>query len=234
MKKILVLVFLLAASGLVAAQCNPDGTGGTMCNSPLSTAVQPGSSPTTTIGLTPASPTFPCVAIAGGQYTICGQNNSITVDFGDGTGFHTLQGPPGPAGPIGPQGPVGSQGAVGPVGPQGPAGPQGDVGPAGAVGPQGTQGPQGVPGAPGPVGPAGDTGPQGPVGLTGPTGPQGPTGLQGPIGPTGAQGPTGPVGPQGTPGLPGIGVSFTLNCKGQANHSIPSGFQTSCVIKSVP
>jgi hypothetical protein len=80
--------------------------------------------------LNPASTSFPCVSVAATDKTfaLCGQNNAITVDFGDGKGYVNL-GTPGPQGPAGIPGPIGVTGLTGPTGPQGPAG----ICPAGAT-----------------------------------------------------------------------------------------------------
>lgn len=64
------------------------------------TGAQSASYPTM-ITLTPASSTQPCLAGAAAAskgYTICGQNNSITVDFGDGKGYVSGTGAAGPPG----------------------------------------------------------------------------------------------------------------------------------------
>ncbi len=114
-------------------------------------------------------------------------------------------------------------GAPFPIEAQGPAGVAGPVGPSGVAGLQGPVGPEG------PIGQTGMPGTQGPVG------PVGATGLAGPQGPVGAQGLQGVVGPTGPAGPRGIanGSTFTLTCKPEANHSIPSGFSTTCTISSL-
>lgn len=108
-----------------------------------------------------------------------------------GSGFITLQGPPGLQGTPGIQGAPGANGAPGAQGPVGPQGLPGQDGAAGSPGAQGAAGPQG---------PVGATGATGPSGSTGPTGPLGPVGATGPAGPKGATGATGPQGKQGPPG----------------------------------
>lgn len=53
-----------------------------------------------------------------------------------------------------------------------------------------------------------------------------------PVGATGAPGAPGAVGPQGPPGIAN-GSTFTLTCKGEAGHSIGSGFATTCTISNL-
>lgn len=84
----------------------------------------------------------------------------------------------------------------------------------------------------------GDTGPRGATGLQGPqgqTGAQGLTGSTGATGPQGIQGLSGAQGVQGIQGVPGIVVgssgTLILTCQGEAQHSIPLGFSTTCTFK---
>lgn len=88
-----------------------------------------------------------------------------------------------------------SSGGTGPQGPAGPAGPTGPQGPAGAQGPAG---PTGATGSAGTMGATGPAGPTGATGATGPAGPQGIQGIQGIQGATGAPGATGPAGASGS------------------------------------
>lgn len=82
------------------------------------------------------------------------------------------------------------------------------------------------------VGPQGPAGAPGPQGDTGPTGATGQQGVPGANGNDGAVGPQGIQGPQGVPGvIVGNTISGLLTCQGQAGHSIPSGFSTSCTFK---
>lgn len=210
MKKYLVLLAFWLALPLAAfSQCSAASGGGTQCVAPLSLTVQSGKSPTSTYQITPATSAFPCppgLAVSTGRYIVCGQNKSVTVDFGDGNGYVSMQGKQGAQGPAGLSGPAGAAGSPGATGKQGV---QGSQGPQGTPGVDGKDGAQGIPG------PAGVTGPQGVAGATGPIGPQGIPGLTGPIGPAGPQGPAGssgsstgctqgPAGPQGLPGNPGL------------------------------
>ena len=112
---------------------------GTKITSPLNVVTPPGQSPTSHIELTPATTPFPCLSVASADktYALCPQNNQITVDFGDGKGYVSLQGATGPQGPPGPIGPKGATGATGATG---AIGPQGIQGPVGATGPQGPPG----------------------------------------------------------------------------------------------
>ena len=124
---------------------------GTKITSPLTVTTPPGQSTTSLIELTPATTTFPCLSVASADktYALCPQNKQITVDFGDGNGYVSMQGPQGPTGP------------AGPIGPTGATGPKGATGATGATGPAGPAGPTGAVGAQGPVGPAGPQGPPG-------------------------------------------------------------------------
>lgn len=168
MKKLALLAIWLALPLAAFSQCSVAPGGGTQCVSPLSTMVGPGQTPTTYYALTPATGANPCPpgqAVKVGRYFMCGQNNTITVDFGDGNGYVNLQGKQGPPGLAGAVGQAGPQGAAGS---QGPPGLQGTTGQAGPLGPSGPMGPSGLQGATGQQGPAGTSGPQGVPGATGP------------------------------------------------------------------
>jgi hypothetical protein len=92
----------------------------TTLKSPVTITIPSGSSPTTQQDFVPATAAFPCLTLAKspstipGTYRICGQNKSITMDFGN--GYVSLKGAQGPPGPTGATGPTGAAGPQGPPG----------------------------------------------------------------------------------------------------------------------
>lgn len=189
MKYLALLAVFFAAPLFGQCTLSPDGVG-TVCTGPLKVTAPVGGSPTGAQEFIPATAQNPClpgIAVRDGTYAMCGSAGAIVVDFGDGKGYVSMKGDPGPSGQsiVGPKGDTGSQGVPG------PPGLQGKTGNTGAAGPQGFQGRTGNTGA---TGPQGIPGQKGDSGATGPTGPQGVSGqaIVGPIGPVG------PVGPPGT------------------------------------
>lgn len=120
MKKIILAVLFLSAAAFGQCAANSSGPG-TVCIGPLS--VTP--SNVTVITFVPASTAFPCPPSTNGLPNVCFQNGQITIDVG--SGYQSLQGPPGPAGQNGAPGQTGATGATGPAGPPGKQGPPGTI-----------------------------------------------------------------------------------------------------------
>lgn len=123
--RLILFVFL---SALSFGQCAPDPiSGGTVCQGPVRTQPQAGVSPTSMRDMLPATGSAPCLtlqqspsALGPTAYRECPENGIIWIDFG--SGYVSMQGPPGPAGAKGDTGAQGPPG-VGQPGPQGPPGP---------------------------------------------------------------------------------------------------------------
>lgn len=145
MKRLLIVVLLFVAAGLVAQTTPPAPT---LAAYPDITTSQ------TAAGISLLS--YKSVLEGNIATTFQLEQNDAAAIVILKTRLDALATPiPGPAGPQGPQGAqgipgaVGSQGSQGPPGQQGPMGPAGGNGPAGPAGAQGPIGPQGPIGAPG-------------------------------------------------------------------------------------
>jgi len=140
-------------------------------------------------------------------------DNTLRIEYTDGSApddFLLPKGEVGPTGPTGPQGPRGSSGPRGLPGARGATGAQGirgNTGARGATGARGSSGPRGLPGARGATGAQGikgNTGARGATGAQGIRGNTGARGLPGARGATGAQGIRGETGPRGSSGARGL------------------------------
>lgn len=116
MKYLALLAIWLAIPLAAFSQCSTAPTGGTQCVSPIRSTPPAGSSPTSLIEITPATAQWPCIsglAAKDKAYVLCGNANTLFVDFGDGNGYVNLQGKQGVQGIQGPPGVNGTNGLNG-------------------------------------------------------------------------------------------------------------------------
>jgi len=132
MKRYLYLGILSLLSAISWAQCT-SGSPGTNCSGPLNVQPQPGNTGQSAITFIDLG--LPVPNPAAGEYTLSIASGMI-LESDNGSGYHSLVGPPGPQG---------SSGLEGPSGPRGTRGPQGAVGATGPEGPQGNAGTSATP-----------------------------------------------------------------------------------------
>jgi hypothetical protein len=115
---IVVASVFLPSLSQAQSPCTGSTAQGTSCPSPFTTTVQAGTTATWMLDISPATAQFPCITLAqsptklpsGVAYRMCGQNNQVTVDFG--TGFVSMQGPPGQNGTNGSNGAPGQAATI--------------------------------------------------------------------------------------------------------------------------